>query len=89
MVSEKAERTGKAKKGKKSKKGKGQDEDEELGLNAKKPELKEGDKQGELIEEIAFDPEKFNPFDREAARKEEALEKIKPNQPRKVLKVNK
>jgi hypothetical protein len=51
--------------------------------------LKEGDKQGELIEEIAFDPEKFNPFDREAARKEEALERIKPNQPRKVLKVNK
>ena len=88
-MSEKAEKPTKAMKGKKSKKSKGKDEDEELGLNAKKPELKEGDKQGELIEEIAFDPEKFNPFDREAARKEEALEKIKPNQPRKVLKVSK
>ena len=88
-MSEKAEKPTKAKKGKKSKKSKGKDEDEELGLNAKKPELKEGDKQGELIEEIAFDPEKFNPFDREAARKEEALEKIKPNQQRKVLKVSK
>ena len=51
--------------------------------------MKEGEKQGELIEEIAFDPEKFNPFDRDSARKEESLEAIKPNQPRKVLKVKK
>ena len=56
-------------------------DDDELGGDgeSKKPELKEGEKQGEFIEEISFDPEKFNPFDRESARKEEALEAIKPN----------
>ena len=53
------------KKGKKGKKSKAAQEDEEkLGLTPKKAELKEGSKQGELIEEITFDPEKFNPFDR-------------------------
>ena len=64
-------------------------EEDEGMEGGKRPELKEGEKQGELIEEIAFDPEKFNPFDRDSARKEEALEAIKPNQPRKVLKVKK
>jgi hypothetical protein len=41
------------------------------------------------VEEVDFDPAKFNPFDRETMRKEEALEAIKPKQPRKVLTVRK
>ena len=83
----------KAKKTKKTKKQRAGSifDNDDLGADgeSKKPELKEGEKQGELIEEISFDPEKFNPFDRESARKEEAMEAIKPNQPRKVLKVKK
>lgn len=50
---------------KKGKKAKAAEEDED---GEKKPELKEGDKQGELIEEIFYDPEKFNPFDRTSAK---------------------
>ncbi len=52
-------------------------------------ELKEGEKQGEMIEEVVFDPEKFNPFDRTNMKREEAEEEIKPNQARKVLKFKK
>jgi hypothetical protein len=50
--------------------------------------IKEG-KEGELIEEIPFDTEKFNPFNREASKREDELEKIKPNQARKVFKFKK
>ena len=92
MTAEKpAERGAKPKKkvSKRKQRGSVFDGDEEAEKDGKKPELKEGSKQGEMIEEISFDPEKFNPFDRESARKEEALEAIKPNQPRKVLKVKK
>lgn len=51
--------------------------------------IKEGSKQGELIEEVPFDPEKFNPFDKQSIKREEEQEKIKPNQARKVYKVRK
>jgi len=39
------------------------------------------------IEEIEFDPDTFNPFDKGEQRKQEA--DIKPLQPRKLLKINK
>ncbi len=55
----------KPKKKKKSKKAKASEEEED---EEKKPELKEGEKQGELIEEIFYDPEKFNPFDRSSSK---------------------
>ena len=74
------------KKKKKSKKQAKKDEEEE---EEGKKELKEGEKEGELIEEIQFDTEKFNPFDRASSKKEESLENIKPNQPRKVFKFKK
>ena len=50
-----------------------------------------GDKDGESegVEEIAFNPEKFNPFDRKTTKEEEKQEKIKPKQARKVLTVKK
>lgn len=41
------------------------------------------------IEEVSFDPEKFNPFDRATMKREEQMEAIKPNQARKVLTVKK
>lgn len=41
------------------------------------------------IEEIFFDPEKFNPFDKQATKREEQMEAIKPNQPKKVLTIKK
>lgn len=41
------------------------------------------------IEEIIFDPTKFNPFDKQSMKREEQMEAIKPNQPRKVLTVKK
>lgn len=43
------------------------------------------EKQTQAIEEVAFDPEKFNPFDRQTSKREEQMEAIKPNQARKVL----
>lgn len=41
------------------------------------------------VEEVDFDPAKFNPFDRESMKQEEAQEVIKPKQPRKVLTIRK
>lgn len=51
--------------------------------------IKEGSKQGELIEEVPFDPEKFNPFDKASIKREEDQKRITPNQARRVLKVKK
>jgi hypothetical protein len=68
------------------------DKEDSKGAAAGKKTAKDGSKEeeeDELVEEVAFDPEKFNPFDRQARRKEEEQEIIKPNQARKVLKVKK
>jgi len=59
------------------------------GGNPTQGTIKEGSKEGELIEEVPFDPEKFNPFERAAGKREEEEQRIKPNQARKVLKVRK
>jgi hypothetical protein len=59
------------------------------GKTATQGTIKEGSKQGELIEEVPFDPEKFNPFDKQSIKREEEQERIKPNQARKVFKVRK
>jgi len=37
------------------------------------------------VEEIEYDPEQFNPFDRASIKREEQQEAIKPKQARKVL----
>jgi hypothetical protein len=64
-------------------------ESAQAGGNPTQGTIKEGSKEGELIEEVPFDPEKFNPFERAAGKREEEEQKIKPNQARKVLKVRK
>jgi hypothetical protein len=41
------------------------------------------------IEEVIFDPERFNPFDKQASKREELMENLKPNAPKKVFTVKK
>lgn len=48
-----------------------------------------GSKEGVQVEEISFDPERFNPFDRATIKREEKQEEIKPHQARKVLRTSK
>lgn len=51
--------------------------------------IQNGKEVHEMIEEVVFDPEKFNPFDMQTLRKEKEREAIKPNSARKVFKVKK
>lgn len=69
---------------------------EKLNEQKKLAAIAEGSQEGVLkqdkesqIEEVAFDPVKFNPFDMKSIKREEQMEAIKPNQARKVLTVKK
>lgn len=47
--------------------------------------IQQEEEEKDPIEEVEFDPEKFNPFDRASIRREEAAQSIKPKQARKVF----